>query len=86
MGEALGSTGPSPGGGKEGPGQAEVSWSLRQARDLRCVYSPHGLLQSSLDKVLGILTEVGGHGATPGHPPFQDIQKGCSVTLSSKWG
>ena len=59
-----------PWGGKEGPGQAEVSWSLRQAQDLRCVYSPHGLLQSSLDKVLGILTEVGGHGATPGHPPF----------------
>lgn len=63
-------------------------WSKNE--DLRqregCVYSLHGLLQSSLDKALGILTEVGGHGATPGHPPFQDIQKGCSVTLASKWG
>lgn len=73
------------GEGRSRSGQ-EVSWPLRQARDLRCAYSPHGLLQSSLDKVLGILTEVGSHGATPGHPPFQDIQKRCSVTLSSKWG
>lgn len=79
LGRALG------GGGRSRSGQ-EVSWSLRQVQDLRCIYSPHSLLQSSLDKVLGVLTEVGGHGVTPGHPPFQDIQKGCSVTLSSKWG
>lgn len=78
-------------GGEEGQSQTRRSvgpWCKHEdlGQGDRHVHLLHSPLQSSLDKVLGILTEVGSHGAAPGHSPFQDIQEGCSVTLTSKWG
>lgn len=76
-------------GVKEGQGSCQVVSCPRG----RCVRTPgkekaaHSLwgpLQGSLDKVLGILAEVGSHGAAPRHPPPQHIQEGGSVTLTSK--
>lgn len=49
------------------------------------MHSLWGPLQGSLDEVLGILAEVGGHRAAPGHTPLQYVQEGGSVTLTSEW-
>lgn len=85
MGEALCGTGSSP--------AEDIRWSVsgRQGQGPKMDDGWHkhllwGLLQCGLDEVLGICTEMGSCGAAPRHPPLEDVQKGGTVTLTSKWG
>ena len=75
--------------GEEGQGSGQVvscprGRPVRTRGGERVAHSLWGPLQGSLDKFLGILAEVGSHGAAPRHPPLQHIQEGGSVTLTGK--
>lgn len=82
VGEALGCAGTGS-GGKKGELKPGVNWDWGGGGRM---HLPWGPLQGGHNKILGIVAEVHGHWAAPGHPPLQHVEEGRAVTLTGKRG